>query len=82
MSKFTPAEKLAAAIDRAGFAPRSDEEQRDAALNRLTNAISLYLWKSGRDPDTPEGVRRLVAEAPRTLRALGKLCTGAAARAI
>jgi hypothetical protein len=52
----------------------SDEEQQ-ALRADLAPALDVYNWKAGRDPDTPEGQRRLVEEL-RASRAGAKDNTG------
>ncbi|MFZ0550742.1 MAG: hypothetical protein WAM21_08040 [Steroidobacteraceae bacterium] len=69
--KSIPAEKLRVAIEHAGFKPGAEEFEREWAFGRLSGAFTVYLWESGRDPDTPEGERRLRAEALRKARAEG-----------
>lgn len=61
-------EKLRAAVERAGFKPGADEGQVEWVLGRLAGALSVYLWMSGRDPDTPEGQRRLLEQNLRKAR--------------
>ena len=62
------AEKLRAAIEAAGFKPGGDEGQVEWVFGRLAGALSVYLFLSGRGPDTPEGERRLLEKQIREAR--------------
>ena len=62
-------QKLRKAIEVAGFKPGEGERQVEWVVGQLAGALRVYLWMSGRDPDTPEGERRLLEENLRKARA-------------
>lgn len=66
----TTAEKLRAAIERAGFKQGDDEGQIERVLDTLLGALRLYLATIGRDPDnpSPEEERRQLEEQIRKAR--------------